>query len=235
MTIQTYPDLNALSVAAATLFAESANAAIADRGQFLVALAGGNTPAETYRLLASAPFIGSIDWAKVQFFFGDERWVPSADPESNEGMARNALLNHLPIQSDQIHPLFQPGFSVEQACLNYENLLRKVAPSGLDLILLGMGDDGHTASLFPGIPELAEKSKWVVPTLSPKGVPQRITLTVPALCLAKSIAFLVSGAAKTKEFRLATGGDPALFPPSGVIAHQSPNAIWLVDQAAAGI
>lgn len=229
MKIQIYPDLDSLSEAAAGMFAQAASAAIQARGKFLVALAGGNTPRETYRILAQAPYLQSVDWDRVHFYFGDERWVAEGDPESNEGMARGALLSHVPVNPNHVYPMYQPGKSVKEACQIYENLLRETAPDGLDLVLLGMGDDGHTASLFPGIPELHEESKWVVPTQSPKGVPQRISLTVPALCAAKEIAFLVSGEAKAKEFQLATGNDPATYPPSGVVAHRSANAIWLVD------
>lgn len=233
MTVRIFEDLASLSSAAANVFVKEAREAVSRSGKFTFALAGGNTPKALYHLLAEEPHLSAVEWDKVHAFFGDERWVPASDPSSNEGMAREALLSHVPIPARQVYPMYQGG-SVEQACADYEEKLRLIMPSGLDLVLLGMGDDGHTASLFPGIPELRETTKWVVPTLSPKGVRQRVTLTFPALEMARSVLFLVSGADKHPELEKAVGGDPALWPPSGVLAHRSANASFFVDRSAAG-
>ncbi len=233
MKVRIFPDLESLSLAAANLFVEKAKSSIESTGQFAVALAGGNTPKELYRLLASSPYRGQVDWARVQFFFGDERWVPRSDPASNEGMARENLLNLIPAKPENIHPMYTGG-SVEDACASYEAKLKQIAPSGLDFTMLGMGDDGHTASLFPGISELQEEQLWVVPTQSPKGVPQRISLTFPALEKSQLILFLVAGADKHANLELALSRQPQSWPPSGVLAHRAKNVHWFLDPLAAG-
>ena len=126
---------------------------------------GGNTPRRLYELLAAAPFRDQVAWEKVWVFWGDERWVPASDPNSNEGMARAALLDHVPIPASQIFAMYREG-SVEAGAEAYEAVIKNRMP--FDLTLLGIGDDGHTASLFPGIPELDERYRLVVPTTSPK-------------------------------------------------------------------
>ena len=226
MIVRVFSDLEALSHEAAQLFVQHVREA---PGQFKVALAGGSTPKRLYELLAEAPYRDSVDWSKVEVFFGDERWVPRTDPESNEGMARTALLDRVSIPADQVFPMYSGG-DVQAGADAYEALLQEHAP--LDLVLLGMGDDGHTASLFPGIPELWVRDRLVVPTTSLKGVPQRLSMTVRALQASKLLLFLVSGANKAEPLKRALADDDSNRPPSGVIAKGAQQAFWFVDRAA---
>lgn len=235
MSVSVFSDLDALSHAAADFFVERAAETIAKDGRFAVALAGGNTPKKLYELLASDAYRAKVDWENVWVFWGDERWVPPSDPASNEGMARAALLSRVPIPWAQIFPMYQPGLTPEQAAERYEKKLYEVLglKCNIDLVLVGMGDDGHTLSLFPGIPELHESRKWVVPTMSPKGVPQRISMTIPAMVHARTVLFLVAGADKADQLAKALGDDDSVRPPSGIVAKQSVWTRWFVDEAAA--
>jgi 6-phosphogluconolactonase len=230
MTTHTFPDLGALSTSAAEYFVSQANEAIGRKGLFQVALAGGNTPRGLYELLAAAPYRDQIDWAKVWVFWSDERWVPPSDPNSNEGMARAALLDHVPVPAYQVFPMYREG-SVSDGAEAYEATIKGRLP--FDLTLLGMGDDGHTASLFPGIAELDEQHRLVVPTTSPKGVPQRISLTLPAFQRIGPLLFLVAGADKAEPLARAFGESDALRPPSGAVARAARRALWYIDAAAA--
>ena len=226
MIVRVFTDLEALSHEAAQLFVQQAREAT---GNFKVALAGGNTPMRLYELLAGAPYRDSVDWSKVEVFFGDERWVAPSDPESNEGTARAALLDHVPIPINQVFPMYTGG-DVQAGANAYEALLEDKSP--LDLVLLGMGDDGHTASLFPGIPELWVRDRLVVPTTSPKGVPQRLSMTMRALQASKLLVFLVSGAEKKEPLQRALADDDSNRPPSGLVAKGAQQAFWFVDSAA---
>ena len=235
MSLRIFENLDDLSVAAAEFFVKRSREAIETEGRFSVALAGGNTPKKLYELLAKEPYVGYIEWSRVLVFFGDERFVPPSDKDSNEGMARAALLDHVPIPAENIFPMYGSG-TVEEQVETYEKLLyaKLGNHATLDLVLLGMGDDGHTASLFPGIPELLEDEKLVVATTSPKGVPQRISLTIPTLDAAHTLLFMVAGADKTAQLALALGNDLKKRPPSGVVAAGAQRAVWYVDKAAAG-
>lgn len=233
MTIRIFDDLGSLSTAAAEFFVLRAREAVEATGRFTVALAGGSTPKALYRLLAESPYRDFVAWDRTFVFFGDERWVAADDPESNEGMARASFLNSVPVPADQVFPMHSSK-SRDEACADYEAVLRKHAPNGLDLVLLGMGDDGHTASLFPGISELDEAQRWVVATTSPKGVPERISLTFPALEMSHSILFLIAGAAKHAELEKAVSHDSTQWPPSGRLIHGSKAVHLYIDEAAAG-
>ena len=139
------------------------------RGRFAVCLAGGTTPAHAYELLATQPFSEQVEWELVHVFFGDERCVPLDDRQSNYRMARQALLDQVPIPAAQIHPIRCAG-NDEAGALAYEELMRDFfggQPPALDLVLLGMGEEGHTASLFPGSPALSERERWAVPACPP--------------------------------------------------------------------
>ncbi len=237
MSITVFPDLDALSRAAADFFVRRAQEAISATGRFTVALAGGHTPEGMYKLLAAPPYRDYVEWGKVWALFGDERWVPPTDEASNERTAREALLSKVPVPPEQVFPMFVGGLDASEGAERYQRVLEEVL--GLqccfDLALLGMGDDGHTASLFPGIPELGEEVRWVVPTTSPKGVPQRISLTMPALRHANTLLFMVAGADKAPALARALGTDEAARPPSGVLAAQVERAVWYVDQAAGSL
>jgi len=217
MNARVLPDAEALARASAELVLE-AEAAAGER--FAICLTGGSTPQATHRLLASDEYRGRADWSRWHVFLGDERRVPLDDPRSNYQNARESLLDHVPIPAGQIHPLTDAD--------QYEGLLRAFfgeAPR-FDLLMLGMGDDGHTASLFPGSVSLLESERWVI---APPDVVQgmsRLTLTLPALDAARRTVFLVAGAAKADPIRRISAGEQL---PAGMVR----GAEWLLDEAAA--
>jgi 6-phosphogluconolactonase len=218
MNIRVLADGEAVARAAADLIAE-ASASAGDR--FAIALSGGSTPKATFALLAGDGYRDRIDWRRWHVFFSDERRVPLDDERSNYRSAREALLSRVPIREAQVHPLTDADV--------YEGLLRAFfgeAPD-FDLLMLGMGDDGHTASLFPGSIALLEEERWVI---APPDVVQgmaRLTLTLPALNAARRTIFLVSGASKADALRRIRSGEQL---PAGMVR----GAEWLVDEAAAG-
>ena len=236
MNIQVYPDLGALSTAAAQLFVSRAEQAIQARGRFAGALAGGNTPRGAYDLLSKPPFREQIPWEKVHIFFGDERCVPADDPRSNQKMAREALLDRVPLPPSQVYPI--PGeASPDEAAERYETLLRGFFAGDsprFDLVFLGMGEDGHTASLFPGTPALDEQVRWVTWVCPPTQELCRVTLTAPIINLAAAVAFLVSGEGKAATLREVLEGphDPHRLP-AQLIQPRDGQLVWLADAAAA--
>jgi 6-phosphogluconolactonase len=186
-----------------------------------IVLSGGSTPQALHRLLASPEYAGRVDWPRVNVFFGDERQVPLDDPRSNYHAARETLLDHVPVDPSRVHPLTDAD--------EYEGLLRSFFGErpDFDLLYLGMGDDGHTASLFPGSVSLREDERWVI---DPPDVVQgmaRHTFTLPALSAARRTLILVSGEAKAEAFARIRAGEQL---PAGMV----PGAEWLVDRAAAG-
>jgi 6-phosphogluconolactonase len=186
-----------------------------------VCLTGGSTPQTTHRLLATPEYAERVDWPRVHIFFGDERRVPLDDPRSNYRAACDSLLDHVSVTAANVHPLTDAD--------QYEGLLRAFFGERceFDLLYLGMGDDGHTASLFPGSVSLLEQERWVI---DPPDVVQgmaRHTLTLPALNAARRTLFLVTGAAKAAPLARIRAGEPL---PAGMIE----GAQWLVDPAAAG-
>lgn len=232
--------------AAAERFVKYANEAIAERGVFSVALAGGNTPRRVYELLASDPFKSLIKWSSVHVFFGDERCVPPDHPDSNYGMVYKTLISAIDIPASNVHRMLGEG-NAEESAAAYEQELKslfgEVSWPRFDLVLLGMGEDGHTASLFPGSDAVREDSKWVVATRMEKPLANqsqdRITLTVPVINHAARVLFLVTG--KGKAQRLAE----VLHPPRGarpvnaaplpaqLIQPLNGSLDWLIDKAAA--
>lgn len=231
-----HDDLEALSHAAAGLFVQHAWQAAAEQGRFSVALAGGGTPRRTYELLAQAPYRDRVPWPQVHVFWGDERCVPAADPRSNARMAREALLDHVPIPADQVHPV-DGGAPPKQAAAQYEATLRRFfgdEPPRLDLLLLGLGEDGHTASLFPHTPVLDERERWAAAVWPTGQDLARVTLTAPLLNQAAVVVFLVAGAGKAGVLRDVLEGlrDPRRLP-AQLVAPQSGLVQWLVDEAAA--
>jgi 6-phosphogluconolactonase len=235
--IKVYPDLESLSRAAAELFVREAQAARSARGRFSVALSGGGTPGRTYELLAGAPFREQVDWAGVHVFWGDERCVPWDDPRSNARAAYRAFLSRVPLPGDQMHPLDCTG-NPEAAAWRYEALLREFfggGPPRLDLVFLGLGENGHTASLFPHTPVLKEQERWAAAVYVAEQDLYRVTLTAPLLNQAARVVFLVAGAAKAGVLKEARQGptDPERLP-AQLICPQSGELLWLVDQAAAG-
>lgn len=235
--VRLYPDLEHLSRAAADIFTERAARALAAQGRFSVALSGGRTPERTFELLAQSPRRDRVDWAQVHVFWGDERCVPAADPRHNARLAKEAWLNKVPIPEAQVHPIICPELPGE-AALAYEGLLRRFLSSrkaAFDLVVLGCGADGHTASLFPGQPALRERERWAVAV--PHGAPDglvRVTLTPVIFNRARFVMFLVVGPDKTRILKEVLEGphDPERLP-AQLIRPRKGKLIWLADRVAA--
>jgi 6-phosphogluconolactonase len=234
--IKVYPDLESLSQAASALLIEQANRAVAARGRFCVALSGGGTPRRTYELLAGPPFKEQAPWHRMHIFWGDERCVPLDDPRSNARMAKEAWLDHVPIPESQIHPMYCSGAPAE-AARQYEAHLRQFFtghPHSLDLVFLGLGDNGHTASLFPGTPVLKETERWVAEVYVAEQDLYRVTLTAPFINQASMVAFLVAGAGKAEVVWQILRGprDPDRLPAQLIAPHPG-ELLWLTDLKAA--
>ncbi|MGD0400432.1 MAG: 6-phosphogluconolactonase [Syntrophobacteraceae bacterium] len=235
-----YDDYEALSRAAADLFLRQANEAIKDRGRFSVALSGGHTPERIYELLAGPPFNELLDWGRVHVFWGDERCVPPDDPRSNARMAREKLLDHVPVPPGQVHPIACAD-SAEDGARSYESLLRSFfdgGPKSFDLVLSGLGSDGHTASLFPGTAAVLEKDRWVTEIYSEKDGIYRVTLTAPILNRALVLAFIASGASKAEVLRevLAQRPGPERFPARLIEPDRYGGKLyWLLDKDSASL
>lgn len=235
-----YDNHEAVSRAAAELFVRQTNEAIKNRGRFSIALSGGHTPQRAYELLAGPPFNGLVDWGRVHVFWGDERCVPPDDPRSNAGMAREKLLIHVPVPPDQIHPIVCEN-SAKNGARSYESLLRSFFDSGpkrFDLVFLGLGTDGHTASLFPGTPAVLEKDRWVTEIYSEKEGIHRVTLTAPILNQALVLAFIASGASKAEVLRevLTERPDPERFPARLIRPDLYGGKLyWLLDKNSASL
>jgi 6-phosphogluconolactonase len=234
--IRVFEDPEALSRGAAEFFIRLAQEAVAARGRFSVALAGGGTPRRTYEHLTLPPFRDRVDWARIHVFWGDERCVDRSDPRSNARMAQEALLAHVPIPAEQVHPMdCHP--SPEEGARRYEALLRAWfgGEPRFDLILLGLGEDGHTASLFPGDPALTETKRGVAAVYVAPHDLHRLTLTAPLINQARVVAFLVAGAAKAAVVRAVLQGpqDPLRLP-AQLIDPEPGELHWLLDKAAAG-
>ncbi|MES2461759.1 MAG: 6-phosphogluconolactonase [Armatimonadota bacterium] len=239
------PDAEALAADAADRFVHLAQSAIAERGRFTVALSGGSTPEKLYALLVGPERRESIDWDKIFFFVGDERFVPLEDSRSNFGMARRALLEPAKVPESNWFPMPTPpsATDLEEAAHGYTETLSTFfqapcleRPPVFDLILLGLGDDGHTASLFPGKAALDSGAAWVVGT-TPGVLPppvDRLTLTFPVLNAARNTLFLAAGEKKADalEAVLKNGATPATHPAAG-IQPVSGKLTYLLDQSAA--
>ena len=238
-----YANANDLADAAADIVVEAAQAAIAAQGRFVLALAGGSTPRTLYERLAAAPRRDRVDWSRVHVVWGDERAVPPDHPQSNYRMAKLALLDHVPVPPGQVHRI-QGELSPEAAALAYEQELRGVlalddspgvAHGAIDLALLGLGADGHTASLFPGRPTVRERHRWVLADDVDGRGTWRITLTPPCLNAAALVVFVVAGATKATIARLVLEGDPAPdLRPATAIAPPG-RLVWMLDAAAAAL
>jgi 6-phosphogluconolactonase len=233
------PDPAALADEAARRFVAQAQAAIASHGRFTVALSGGSTPRAMYQRLGQPPLSESVDWGNVHVFWGDERMVPPDDVESSYRMARETLLSHVPIPAANIYPVPTVGGTAEAAASAYQETLIAVFGAELprfDLILLGIGPDGHTASLFPGHPEPARPGTALVVAVhnAPKPPPARVSFTYRLINAAANVLFVVSGADKAAALRevLHDAADVARLPAQGVRLNQG-TIVWLVDAAVA--
>jgi 6-phosphogluconolactonase len=228
--IEVYADADVLARAAAEHFVAQAAQAIAARGRFVVALAGGSTPRATYALLASDEFVARVDWLRVHTFWSDERCVPPDHRNSNYRLAREALLTGVPIPSANIHRI-RGELPPAQAAAAYESELETTldANGRFDLILLGLGADGHTASLFPGASALEERTRWVVESYVEKIDAWRITLTLPIINAARLVMFLVSGSTKAEPLAGIQAGEPL---PAALVRPTAGKLMWLVDRQA---
>ena len=229
-------DLADLSRRAAEAAVGPINDAVRTSGKCSIVLSGGSTPRTLYGLLASQ-FRAQIPWANVQIFWGDERYVPPEDPRSNYRMAKETLLDHVPCPPANIHPMPTHFPNADVAARDYELTLRNHFVDEwprFDLVLLGIGDDGHTASLFPGSLALAERTRWVVAAQAPVDPQVRLTLTLPALTRAAAVYVLVAGATKAEALRhvLEGAGDWIKYPAAGVRLGTG-SVIWWADREAA--
>jgi 6-phosphogluconolactonase len=234
--ILVFDDAEHVAQGAARRFVELAGQSIAERAGFSVALSGGSTPKRIYELLASDEYRDQVDWQNVHIFFGDERTVPPDHHESNFRMANEAMLSHLPVQETNVHRLNGVGDAAANAS-DYESEMREYFGDAdwprLDLVMLGMGDDGHTASLFPETTALDEQTAWVVANWVEKFNTWRITLTAPAINAARNVIFLITGAGKAERLHEVIKGerDTARLP-SQLIAPREGRLEWFVDRAA---
>ncbi|MBI4400106.1 MAG: 6-phosphogluconolactonase [Nitrospirae bacterium] len=234
-------DSEELTREAAELFVWFGEQAIGTRGRFRVALSGGSTPKALYAALAGPAFSGQLDWRRVEFYFGDERCVPPDHAESNFGMANGALFRPLKMAPERIFRMSGESGDPDEAARRYEKLIRErfEAPApgwpSFDLILLGLGEDGHTASLFPNTQALDERARLVVPSVAPREPKQRLTLTAPAINEARAVVFLVSGPGKATAVHavLEDRGQNDRQIPAKLVRPVSGRLIWLVDRAAA--
>lgn len=231
------PSAAALADAAARRFVAAAGDAIAARGQFIVALSGGSTPRDTYLRLATEALVSNVMWSRVQVLWGDERCVPPDHVESNYRMARETLLDRVPVPPANVHRIHGEG-DPATAARDYEATLRALlqTPAGarIDLVLLGLGEDGHTASLFPGSAAVREQTRWVMATRAAPTSMWRITLTPAIINSAAEVLFLVSGAAKAGILRRVLEGPRGSQElPAQAIAPSSGRVRWCVDAAAA--
>jgi 6-phosphogluconolactonase len=212
--------------AAAEWIAAAVEADVRDSGHCSVALSGGRTPGPLYRRLAADPFASRVSWRDVEIFFADERSVSPSDPASNYRMAASALLDHVPIPVGRIHRMEAERADLEAAARDYERIL----PERLDLLLLGMGPDGHTASLFPGSPALDERTRRVVPAAATTQPRMRLTITPPVIAAARRVAVLVAGPDKAATLARALGGP---FRPRELPVQLALRGVWFLDDAAA--
>jgi 6-phosphogluconolactonase len=234
--VRVFADVNELSMQAGRAAARTINEAVRGAGRCSLVLSGGNTPRSLYGLLASE-FRNQIPWAHVHVFWGDERYVSPDDTDSNYRMAKDTLLDHVPCPPGNIHPMPTHFPSADAAARDYEKTLRNYFDTDwphFDLSLLGLGEEGHTASLFPRSPALGERTRWVVAVETPADPPLRLTLTLRALTRSANIYVLVAGSNKASALHHVLTGSPApnTFPAAGVRLTEG-TLIWWVDREAA--
>lgn len=234
--IKVLPDPEAVAREGAQRFVELSEAAIELRGRFSASLSGGSTPKLMYQMLASPAFQPQVDWPSIDVFFGDERCVPPDHPDSNYRMAREALLSRVPLPGDNIYRM-RGEVDPETAAKEYGQILKeKFGDRGLDLIYLGMGPDGHTASLFPYTKALEETKHRCVANSVPQLQTTRLTLTAPFINRAENVIILVTGREKAKTLAEVLEGprDPKRLPVQ-LIQPASGKLAWVIDTAAASM
>ena len=238
MQIGIYPDINSLSHEAAQFIVRLANEATVSRGRFSIALSGGSTPNVLYGLFATEPYLGQINWPSVEIFWSDERCVPPDDAESNYAMAKEVLLSKIPIQPRQVHRMPAEKADRDAAAQEYTLEMQRVfSTNGIpafDLIQLGMGPEGHTASLFPHQQSLHEQERLVMPVSVPKPPPLRLTFTPPLLNAARHVLFLVTGSEKADAVQAVLEGPyQSEEYPAQIVRPATGEVTWMLDTAAA--
>lgn len=235
--VKIFPDVETLNEAAAGLIAKIAAKALPASGgdKFSIALAGGSTPEVLYKLLASGEFKNEIDWKRTLVFFGDERCVAPGDAQSNYRMANEALLSRVPLSPENVFRL-RGEIEPEKAAAEYEEIIRKTLGENarFDLILLGMGDDGHTASLFPETKALRETERLVAANFVEKLNANRLTLTFRALNAAKNVLFLATGAKKASMIKKVLSTETIDLPAS-LVKPENGDCYWFLDREAASL
>jgi len=236
--IEVAASVEALNQAVAKQFVRLTTEAVRARGRCVVALAGGSTPKGVYRMLAYEPFRSRVQWDLIDFFWGDERHVAPDHADSNYRMADEAMLSKVPIAQGQIHRIRGEMPDVDLAAREYESEIRALSSDAVprfDLVHLGLGTDGHTASLFPGTPALDEQQRLCVANPVAKLDTHRITLTLPVLNAARAVVFIVSGAGKAPIVReVVHGSDPSREFPAALVQPTDGELWWMLDRAAAG-
>lgn len=230
-----WPDALALSHAAANLIVTECNKAVQQKGFFSIALSGGGTPKLLFELLAQAPYKNNIPWKKIIIAFGDERFVAPTSDESNFKMAREALLKHVPITAKNILGIKTVNITPARSALLYETAIKKHISNKhpFDLILLGIGEEGHTASIFPKSELITDKKHWVKNVWVQEKKMDRISFTLPFINRAKNIVFLVSGTNKAAIVKRIFSKSGAALPAAMIKAKE--NTFWFLDEAAAGL
>ncbi len=225
-----------LAKRAAEFIARRINETLKKQERFTIALSGGSTPKALHELLAKSPYAEQIPWLQLHVFWGDERYVPIDDPLSNAGMAYDTLLGHVYTPDDQIH-VWRTDLEPEAAAADYDRILHDYFPDAsaptFDLVLLGMGDDGHTLSLFPGTAVVHEQTAWTSAYFLAQQDMYRLTLTAPVVNRASCVLFLVAGPKKAEPLREVLQGEfrPDMYP-SQVIKPTNGDLIWMVDEQA---
>lgn len=239
MHVAIYPDSNTLSHEAAQYIVRLATEAVSNRGRFTIALSGGSTPKALYTLLGNEPYRGQIDWALVEIFWSDERCVPPDSSDSNYQLAQEVLLSKVPIAANQVHRMPADQVDRDAASQEYTQEMQRVfgtdgIPS-FDLLQLGMGPEGHTASLFPHQASLHEQQRLVMPVNVPKPPPPRLTFTPPLLNAAQHVLFLVTGSEKAAALQAVLEGSyqPEEYP-AQIVRPSHGEVTWMLDTAAAG-
>jgi len=242
MELHVYADANQLSEAAARWITDLISTTLKKRDRFTIALSGGSTPKALHKLLAAPPYKDQIDWSKMHIFWGDERAVPFEDDRNNAKMAYETLLNFVTVPASQVH-VMRTDIGPDESAVEYEKILHQyfdsipgasTLPNSFDLVLLGMGDDGHTLSLFPGMPIVHEEKAWAKAFWLPAQDMYRITLTRTIVNKASHIAFLTTGPGKAHALKEVLKGayNPDLYP-SQEIKPAGGDLHWFVDEAAA--
>ena len=234
-TVSVFPDEGTLFEAVAEQITRALEEALGARPEATVVLTGGNTPRRLYELLASPLYRDRIGWPRVHLFWGDERCVPPDDPQSNYGMTRETLLSKVPVAADHVHRMLGELEDPDKAARRYEaeisQVVRESRKPVFDVVLLGMGEDGHTASLFPGT--RWDEQRLVTSNYVPKLGSWRLTMTPRLLNAARSVIFLVSGSGKAKALAAVLEGPQGVFPAQR-IAPERGALTWMIDSAAAG-